>query len=71
MLTSWSADAVGASVRSLFELALNSGVVADREQLILAMFRKRRSLLEQGDRAAAESVSAGLASLAVQQAPAR
>jgi hypothetical protein len=55
----------------LFESALNSGVVADRDQLILTLFRKRRELLNQGDQAAVESVNAILAGLAVQHVPAR
>lgn len=56
---------------SLFSSALSNGVVADRDMLILTLLRSRRKLLDQGDTAAAQKVSAGLARLALPHTPAR
>jgi hypothetical protein len=55
----------------LFESVLSSGVVADRDLLILTLLRSRRKSLDQGDTANAQTISAGLARLALPRAPAR
>jgi hypothetical protein len=54
---------------SLFDSVLNSGVVADRDLLILTLLHSRWKLLDQGNTAAAQTVSAGLARLALRPAP--
>jgi hypothetical protein len=55
----------------LFESVVHNGVIAERDLMILTLLRKRRSLLDQGDKVAAEDVGAGLARLAARPAPAR
>lgn len=55
----------------LFDSALRSGIVADHDLLILSLLRNRRKLLSRGDTAAAQTVSAGLARLALPQTPVR
>lgn len=54
---------------SLFESALSSGVTADRDLLILTLLHSRKKLLDQGDTAAAQTVSAGLERLALHNVP--
>jgi hypothetical protein len=50
---------------SLFESALNSGVTADRDLLILTLLHSQKKLLDQGNIAAAKTVGAGLERLAL------
>ncbi len=56
---------------SLFDFALSSRVVADRDLLIMTLLRSRRKLLDGGDTAVALTVSAGLAPLALPHVPER
>jgi hypothetical protein len=55
----------------LFESVVHNGVIAERDLMILTLLRKRRSLLDQGDKVAADDVAAGLARLAARPTPAR
>jgi hypothetical protein len=56
---------------SLFDSALSRGVVADRDLLILTLLRNYRKLLDRGDTVAAQTVSSGLARLALPLPPVR
>jgi hypothetical protein len=56
---------------SLFDSVLSSGIVADRDVLILTLLHSRRKLLSQGNSTAAQTVSAGLARLALPHVPVR
>lgn len=56
---------------SHFDSALSSGIVADRDLLILTLLHSRRKLLYRGASAAAQTVSVGLSRLALPQVPAR
>jgi hypothetical protein len=56
---------------SLFDSVLSTGIVADRDLLILTLLHSRRKLLDQGNTAAAQTIRAGLARLALPHVPVR